>query len=475
MATAAPSTYTAPAGKRVVAGRVRYPNALLNLVAAAPPLTWVKANLNRIDAVFPIPDLTPLFGAGPSNQATIIRAWSSFGWDSNRSRLAIFGGGHANASSNELFVFDAMTRLWRLGFTSNDVSLGTGMATADGYRAPGGHLTAPISAHTYCNNNYLPTADRFITFGGAAHSSGANFVTANASGVVRALSPGGYTCDMGLDGQGFLGARTGDNVQRNTTVGLTLPGANAWKARDYQLDHAQAALTAGMVETKNGGTAVTQEGGVDVIYRMTGGAGATSLSLFRTAYPNIYDYKSDQLSQVGSTLNNPGSGGGGVALDTTAQVFAVVVHTDTPLFFWDLKTAGPSNSNKNIAPAGLTGPGAAEFLAALPIPSADRPHGMLYDPVRNRFTLWGEGGRVFAIAVPTGNPTPITGWTVTKLADPATVRPTTKAEQTTPDGMTGVHGKWKYAAELDLYVGVQHSTAGDVWVFRPENWIDPRT
>ena len=470
MATAAPSTYNAPAGKRVVAGRVRYPNALLNLVAAAPPLTWVKANLNRIDAVFPIPDLTPLFGAGASNQGAIIRAWSGFGWDSNRSRLAIFGGGHANASSNELFVFDFMTRLWRLGFTSNDVVLLTGVAAADGYRAPGGHLTAPISAHTYGNNNYLPTADRFITFGGAAHSSGANFVTANASGVVRALSPGGYTCDMGLDGQGFLGARTGDNVKRNTTAGLTLPGANAWKARDYQLDHAQAALTAGMVMTGNGGTAVTQENGVDVIYRLTGGGGATSLSLYRIAYPNIHDYKSDQLSQVGTTWDNPGSGGSGVALDTAHQVFAsVVISNTTPFFFWDLKFAAAGNRNVNVAAAGLTGAGASEYLAASTTAS-----GMLYDPVRNRFAVWGGGGRVFAVTVPNGSPTPATGWAITKIADPATVRPATSAEQPAGNEVTGVHGKWKYASELDLYIGLQGSNSGDVWVFKPENWTDPR-
>ena len=37
----------------------------------------------------------------------------------------------------------------------------------------------------------------------------------------------------------------------------------------------------------------------------------------------------------------------------------------------------------------------------------------------------------------------------------------------------GVLGKWKYAADYDVFFGVINPTAGNVWVYKPVNWSPP--
>ena len=39
---------------------------------------------------------------------------------------------------------------------------------------------------------------------------------------------------------------------------------------------------------------------------------------------------------------------------------------------------------------------------------------------------------------------------------------------------TGVTGKWRYAPDLDAFIGLQHNTDGNVWAFKPAQWQDPR-
>ena len=48
---------------------------------------------------------------------------------------------------------------------------------------------------------------------------------------------------------------------------------------------------------------------------------------------------------------------------------------------------------------------------------------------------------------------------------------------TTTNGTTapqrGVLGKWKYAADYDVFFGVISPTAGNVWVYKPVGWAPP--
>ena len=39
---------------------------------------------------------------------------------------------------------------------------------------------------------------------------------------------------------------------------------------------------------------------------------------------------------------------------------------------------------------------------------------------------------------------------------------------------TGVTGKWRYAPDLDAFIGLQHKIDGNVWAFKPAQWQDPR-
>ena len=119
--------------------------------------------------------------------------------------------------------------------------------------------------------------------------------------------------------------------------------------------------------------------------------------------------------------------------------------------------------------ANLGGAGAAAFLA-----DTINKSGMAYDPLRDRLLVWMDGGRVYEITVPAGKPTPTTGWVVTVLADPVSSRPQTPAEMGS-NASTGVTGKWRYAPDLDAFIGLQHNTDGNVWAFKPAQWQDPRT
>jgi hypothetical protein len=465
MATPVPVSYNAPLGKVLAAGRTRHANAMLDLIAAAPANSWIKANTNTISSVFPASDYRPWFMAGPGDPSAIIRCWSGFGWDSNRSRLCIFGGGHANYSGNDFYIFDMRTRTWQLGFTPSEAIVNA----AGGFETVDGPFKAPMSAHTYGNNNYLPVLDRFITFGGANHSSGGAMVLSDASRVFLRYLPGGYLCDTALAGQGFMGGAAGSNPQRGSSAGVSLPGANAWKPRDYLLDHANTTNPPNMTGHVNAGTVVTKEAGVDVVY-VTGSSAGNGSHLFRIAYPSL-DYRQDQITQVGLgwTIAPIDTG---LAYDTVNKCVAFLSTAITyAIYFWDLDYAGPSNKNDRVPSANLVGPAAAEFLAVSPF----EDQSMVYDPKRGRFVIWGRGGAVFAITVPAGDPIPATGWTVTKLCDATTSpRPQTAAEMGSPATDTGVTGKWKYSPEMDVFVGLQHNTNGDVWVFCPDNWIDPR-
>lgn len=464
MASPVSRAYSIGSGKTLAAGRTLYANTVLDLIAAAPAQSWVKANTNTISSVFPASDYRPAFGAGVGDPSAIIRCWSGFGWDSNRSRICIFGGGHANYSGNDFYIFDMRTRTWQLGFTPSDAIANA----AGGFETVDGPFKSPISSHTYGNNNYLPVLDRFITFGGAAHSTGGAMVLSDSSRVFLRTLPGGYLCDTALAGQGFMGGAAGSNPQRGSSAGVSLPGANAWKPRDYTLDHANTTNPPNFVRHVNAGTVVTKEAGVDVVY-VTGSSGGTSPHLFRIAYPSL-DYRSDQITQVGQAWTNAGIDTG-LAYDTVNKCAAYLSSATIPIYYWDLDYAGPSNQNGRVYAAGLVGAAAAEFLAVSPF----EDQSMVYDPKRGRFVVWGRGGAVFAITVPTGDPIPATGWTVTKLCDAtASPRPQTAAEMGAPATDTGVTGKWKYAPEMDVYVGLQHNTNGDVWVFRPDDWIDPR-
>ena len=352
----APSNYNVGAGKPVSAGRAARPNAVLDLIAAAPSNSWTQINLNTFTSVFAHPDFTPT--PNVSNQNAILNAWSSFAWDSKRSQIILWGGGHANYSGNDVYVFDFFTQQWKLAFYPSAIrDLGTGV----GWEPIDGAEVAPMSSHTYANNNYLPTLDRFITFGGAAFQSGGIFKVGSPARSVA----GGYTLDMTLAGLGFVGGTDGSNPKRNTTLGINLAGAKAWTIRDYAKPGAINAswqAVGSPVGRTNAGGDVSFENGRDVIYYTS--AGQTSPDLFRVEYFSANDPSQDVITKMGGFWTNAGTPSG-VAYDRAKKVFAYFYDSTNPICFWDLNGVLGSSNHNVLLPAGnITGTGAAGISTA---------------------------------------------------------------------------------------------------------------
>lgn len=467
MAPPGSRTYAVGAGATVYGGR--YGSPLLQMLADAPENSWIQLNTNQMYGVWPPADYIPLYlASGPGTTSAVMRAWSSFAWDSTRSRLIMYGGGHANYDGNEVYVFDGTTRQWSLGFWPSEIAI-YNAATAERVTVDG-PLNAPVSAHTYDNTAYLEKLDRYITFGGAsAHSAGPYSI--HEDGNTRPSGP--YTLDLSQAGQGKVGGLTGSNVRRGTSAGVTLEGANAWAVRDYYKDHPDPynALPY-MTGHISCGTAYTQENGHDVIY-LTSRPG---YHLHRIEFVDA-DYRHDIITRVGDATNNPPDWDATIALDPVKRIVLILGHTSaTSSMFWGWDISGAPQPNFRFQASGLTGPGVAAWVAAFKL-----QHGIEFDPINNRFVMWSEGGQVFGMHHLGGALN--SNWYVEELrtstGTAGVSRPKTRAElDAEPFGTyakadTSVNGKWKWAKDLNAFVGLQHCYYGNVWVYKPHNWVAP--
>ncbi|WP_429885856.1 hypothetical protein [Geoalkalibacter halelectricus] len=94
----------------------------------------------------------------PGVFASIMGAWSGGTMDTDKNRLLIFGGGHADYGGQEIYAFDLRTHAWSLvaepeNYEDLDVtcSLG-GNVTVNGF---------PKSVHSYDRNVYFPERKSF--------------------------------------------------------------------------------------------------------------------------------------------------------------------------------------------------------------------------------------------------------------------------------------------------------------------------
>ena len=124
-----------------------------NPVDDLEPGHWLEVPNSNIRKVSPNPVPKGNFTAGTE-------AWSGGAYDTKRDRLIIWGGGHKDYSGNEIYVFDVNALTWtRLTNPSYDVG---GIVESGLY--PDGK---PRSRHTYNYIEYIPTIDRFCSFGAA--------------------------------------------------------------------------------------------------------------------------------------------------------------------------------------------------------------------------------------------------------------------------------------------------------------------
>ena len=430
-------------------------NTLADVVATMQPGSWAKVNLNTFESVW-----TPQADRVGDNISGIIRAWSGAAWDSNRGDLIVYGGGHANYAGNDVYVWHGSNLQWQRASLPTKLmppetvtNYGTVWYTLD-------NGITPQAAHTYDNNIFLPKLDKFLTFGGFTYSSGgAPYLRKDANGNPVVTGP--YLFDPAkADGTKVGGADgTGVNPARL--------GGNMWQNRDV----AGTKIAGGYGE---GMASVTQENGQDVVYVIAGIVNTYGNGLFRYVINDIANPSADGWTQVGSPHWTTITAQGAAAIDPVNKLFVRTgVHSfpiyqkgnlNFDFFYWNLNTAAPNNAERSFNVVDNTG---GLFDAA-----AIREVGLQYDPIGQRFLLWGGGTTIFTLTH-TGIDFD-TGWTLgvdNSLVSGGPGGTTLVYDYIAPDN--GILGKWDYAADYGVYVGLKDAVNGEIWVYKPSNYVMP--
>lgn len=424
---------------------------LSSLLDATPAGGWVKASTNYFSDAWPTgADAVP--GGSPQG---VVRAWSSFAWDTSQGNLMLWGGGHATYAGNEMYVWDGATGAWGRGSLPSKVDLSTGYTI-------GG--TAPSSSHTYDNNLYLPVNNMFVTFGGAAVRTGSIFETIE-NGTVRRAGP--YMWDPLKADPAKLGGTTdsGWNTANPPQNG------NMWIDRHGSFTGTEPQSYI------NGTTAYKTENGHDVVYFTADQNASGRPSLYRYTFGDVRNGGHDVLETVGVTLERIGASNNTLGYQTAATIDTLhnlYIKTATvagpyvsDLAIWDLDNVNAANpaSNMDIG-INLVKADGTDF-------TMNSFYGIDYDPNLNAIFLWdgsGNGGTVWEAEVLTdanGNIGTNTTWTVHEL---------TSLTLDHPHGnfVTGVLGKWHYDATLGAFIALDEATSvgngawdASVWLYKP--------
>jgi hypothetical protein len=424
-------------------------NALLTALQAAPAGSWLRVNVNRFEDVWTPFDqraTTPSY----MNPAKVIYAWSSMAWDSRRDRLVFWGGGHANYSGNEVYTFDVGSARWRRESLPSEVWEPLGDSQ---FFAVDGPRNAPTSSHTYDNQEYLPRLDRFITFGGAKFNGKQKFVLED--GVTLT---GPYLWDPNRAGANSVGGTNGSQVRPNTYPSVT--GAQMWDDRDTMRNRGIGSVRPS-ADWVNGTSSYVRNGEHDAV--LITESPRTQARLFRYTIGDVASPDTDRWELLGIDSVGYGNQGAG-GYDPVRKLYARTAKSASGwgLVVWSLQQPGPTNRSFFVVPTG-----------SLPL---NELFGMDFDTRRGVFVLWDGGPDVWYVT-----PASVAGgqWSAQKAARNAggALPSQDDGSFTAPNGMKGpqhgVLGKWKYAADYDVFFGVINPTAGNVWVYKPVGWTLP--
>lgn len=421
---------------------------VLGVIAAMPENSWAKLNLNDYSSVWTPAALRPLYVLSNPDPSKIILAWSSFGWDSNRAALILYGGGHANYRGNDVYMWRASTRLWeRAALPSEMIENALGHVNAiDGV------AHAPASAHTYDNTIFLPILDRMLVPGGAADKNGGHFLTQGANGLARNTGP--YLFDPSRAHPDKVGGSTGSHVQRVAPY-PQIVGGDMWSNREAWLN-ANANSTPPTEVLSNGCTGYAVENGRDVVYLRS------ASKLYRYEISDLANPAADKWTRVGRYYYGGSGGQSTCAYDQARKIFLSTHSKTKPLIFWNLATPAFDNGDTLVVPSEPSG----EFMSLLASGAINLGKCALeFDPLRNDYKLWCGDGRVWTITQPPGAPS-ASGWTLTKNATPPGAVPADSIG-------TGILGKWKYVSNLDVFMGLSDAVKGNIWVYKPPGWVNP--
>lgn len=400
-----------------------------------PENSWVKLNLNEFEDVYTPLDQRPKPADAPSvgSPHSIILAWSSMAWDSNRGDLIFWGGGHANYPGNEVYRWRSETLRWeRSSLPSEVIRVRDDVAL---YEAVDGPFNAPPAAHTYDNSEFLPNSDRFITFGGAAFNTGRYFELDDLSRT------GPYVWNPEKANPNAVGGSVGSQVKPD--VYSDVEGGAMWQNRD-NLEPGSAGDWKPGAGTGwiNGTSAQATENGLDVLYL------AVSSELYKYTIYDINAPGLDTYERLGRYIANPFSGQGAGAYDPVRNIF--LRSAGPTLTYWSLDNPGDANQNVILTP--LVQGGNFNFSNLL-------QYGIDYDPVRQYFLLWNGKSQPWRLQAP--DDLENGDW----ILSPIAVSP-----GQAPDGYTQILGKWKYAAALDAFLGAFDEYEGQIWAYKPADW-----
>ncbi len=356
-------------------------DALRAVLANAPAGSWLRVNRNLFSDVWA--PLAQRPGTGGANPARILFAWSSMAWDPNRDMLVFWGGGHANYSGNEVYRFDARTLLWERASLPSAIYNPLGDQQ---WFAVDGPYGAPIAAHTYDNQEFLPLSDRFVTFGGGKFNSDAYFVLLDGT-----TPTGPYFWDPSRADPNAVGGAPGTQVAPASFPDVF--GGRMWENRDTLATRGVG--PARPFKFVNGATAYAGADGKDVLLvAESPGAGSR---LFRYTVHDLANPAADQWEVIGIKGDAYSDQGAG-AYDPGRKLFARTAKGSAGqgIAFWNLATAGPTNRSRTVYPFDPTG----EFALT-------RRHGMDFDAVRRVFVLWDGNADVWHLTPPrTSRPAP---------------------------------------------------------------------
>ncbi len=411
------------------------------LLEATPEGAWVKVNANHFQDVWtPVEQRADSNGTPVGEPRKIISAWGSMAWDSRRAQLIIWGGGHADYAGNDVYRFDARTLRWERASLPSRVVAPLG---DNHYFTADGAMNAPISSHTYDNQEFLPLLDRFITFGGANYNAGGPFMLDDGT-----TTTGPYLWDPNRANANMVGGTTGSQV--NAARFPDVVGARMWQNRDAVTRNGIGNVRPGSFV--NGTSAYSLESGQDVLY--VSESPAAGGDLFRYRIGTLAQPALDSWELVG-VGNKSYSDQGAGSLDVRRGLYLRTARFSGAygIVMWNLQDAGPTNAPIRFMPRDSD---SAFVMSKL--------HGMDYDPRRDAFVLWDGGPDVWYLRPPAaGLSLETASWSVERAPVDGATAPDTL-------GSVGVLGKWRYVEAYDVMMGLGDSYEGAVWVYKPVNW-----
>lgn len=431
---------------------------LQGLLAATPDGGWVKASASTPAGNFSSAWATAAQGAvDPSSTYSytpgIVRAWSSFAWDSTSGQLLIYGGGHANYSGNEVYSWSGATGEWSRASLPSRLSL-TPAYPGDVRSFTVVDNAAPQSSHTYNGNIYLPVNNMMLTLGGGAYNTGDVYQTLAANGDLQRAGP--WLFDVTKADGNKVGGTSGSGYGTDSNGAYNSVGGNMWTNRQGQWSG-----TPEPIRYRNNTTAYRTEGGKDVVY-LTADSGGPSLG----GFPTLYRYTVGDVRNGGNDTweivgeSSVGGGQGAAALDSGHNLYVQTTDNagEIDLGVWDLShpTGVGVSLQKGVKLFNADGSG---FVMT------DR-FGISFDKASGKLLLWDgtDRGTLYETqAVLNADGSIATAWTVNKLSSSTLAQPGGSFA-------TGVQGKWKYVDALGAFVALNEidptSLDAEVWLYK---------